>query len=127
MAQPNLCPTTAVHATHGIQGDASRARENLSSSCNYYLSTARLCKYYPLTSFQNFDVIGFDPRGVNNSRPLLTCFPNHLESAIYNLEEDAHGMIDTSDTSFDDLWASKRALAEGCSKRAMDEVSLSRR
>ena len=31
-------------------------------------------------------------------------------------------MLGTSDTSFDNLWAGKRALAEGCSKRAAEEV-----
>jgi len=71
---------------------------------------------------QYFDIIGFDPRGVNNTRPLLTCFPNHLEAAVAALEEDAHGMIGTSDTSFDNLWASKRAMAEGCSRRTAEEV-----
>ncbi|KAI7490048.1 hypothetical protein KC351_g838 [Hortaea werneckii] len=68
-----------------------------------------------------FDIIGFDPRGINNSRPVLNCFPNHLESAARTIEEHAHGMIGTSDTSFDYLWASKRAMAEACSKRAAKE------
>ncbi|KAI7477580.1 hypothetical protein KC357_g4537 [Hortaea werneckii] len=68
-----------------------------------------------------FDIIGFDPRGINNSRPVLNCFPNHLESAASTIEEHAHGMIGTSDTSFDYLWASKRAMAEACSKRAAEE------
>jgi len=71
-----------------------------------------------------FDIISFDPRGVNASRPLLTCFPDRIEAAIYNLEEEAHGYIGTSDTSFDNLWASKRAVADGCSKRMADEVRM---
>ncbi|RMY59892.1 hypothetical protein D0865_01818 [Hortaea werneckii] len=54
------------------------------------------------------------------SRPVPNCFPNHLEAAASTIEENAHGMIGTSDTSFDYLWASKRALAEGCSKRAAE-------
>jgi len=73
-------------------------------------------------SLQYFDIIGFDPRGINASRPLLTCFPNHLEAAAHSIDEDAHGMIGTSDTSFDYLWASKRAVVEGCSRRAAEEV-----
>ncbi|KAK5727750.1 hypothetical protein LTR17_012512 [Elasticomyces elasticus] len=68
-----------------------------------------------------FDIIGFDPRGVNNSRPLMTCFPNRIEAAVYGLEEEAYGYIGTSDTSFDNLWASKRAVAEGCSERTAKE------
>ncbi|KAK4540432.1 hypothetical protein LTR36_009178 [Oleoguttula mirabilis] len=70
---------------------------------------------------KHFDIISFDPRGVNNTRPMLTCFPNHLEAAAYSLVEQAYGMIDSSDTSFDNLWAGKRAVAEGCSKRAAEE------
>lgn len=54
---------------------------------------------------------------------MLNCFPNHLEASTYALEQDAQGMIDSSDTSFDNLWASERALAEGCSKRAAKNVS----
>ncbi|TKA78278.1 hypothetical protein B0A55_04752 [Friedmanniomyces simplex] len=68
-----------------------------------------------------FDIIGFDPRGINNTQPILTCFPNRIEAAIYSLEEEAHGYIGTSDTSFDNLWASKRAVAEGCSKKTAEE------
>ncbi|GAB1739660.1 hypothetical protein NU219Hw_g4605t2 [Hortaea werneckii] len=68
-----------------------------------------------------FDIIGFDPRGINNSRPVLNCFPNHLEAAASTIEGNAHGMIGTSDTSFDYVWASKRAMAEGCSKRQAEE------
>ncbi|KAK3722014.1 hypothetical protein LTR37_002830 [Vermiconidia calcicola] len=70
---------------------------------------------------KHFDIFGFDPRGVNNSRPILTCFRNRLDAAAWSIAEDAHGMIDTSDNSCDNLWASKRALAEGCSKKAAEE------
>ncbi|KAK5175454.1 uncharacterized protein LTR77_000593 [Saxophila tyrrhenica] len=68
-----------------------------------------------------FDIIGFDPRGVNNTRPLFTCFPDHLAAAAWALEEDANGFMDTSDIAFDNVWASKRAMAEGCSKRWAEE------
>ena len=83
---------------------------------------ARSIESLQLTRPQHFDIIGFDPRGVNNTRPSLSCFPDHLAAAAWSIEEDAHGMIGASDTSFDYLWASKRAMAEGCSKRAADEV-----
>ncbi|KAI7023496.1 hypothetical protein KC355_g1693 [Hortaea werneckii] len=95
---------------------ADQADQEFSKS----LKAAMLFKQY----FQqgcHFDIIGFDPRGINNSRPVLNCFPNHLEAAASTIEENAHGMIGTSDISFDYLWASKRALAEGCSKRAAEE------
>ena len=54
---------------------------------------------------------------------MLTCFPNQLDAAAWAIEESAHGMMGTSEIAFDNLWASKRALAEGCSKRAAEEVS----
>jgi len=71
---------------------------------------------------QNFDIIGFDPRGISNTRPLITCFPNRIEAAVYSLEDSAHGFIGSSDTSFDNIWASKRAVADGCSKRMAEQV-----
>ncbi|KAH9838837.1 TAP-like protein [Teratosphaeria destructans] len=67
---------------------------------------------------RNFDIIGFDPRGVNNTTPFLSCAPNHLEAARQAIEEDAHGFIDSSDTAFDYIWARKRAWADDCSRRA---------
>ena len=54
---------------------------------------------------------------------MLTCFPNHLDAAAWSIETNALGMIGASDISFDNLWASQRALAEGCSKRTAEEVS----
>ena len=74
------------------------------------------------TGAQHYDIIGFDPRGINNTRPLMTCFPNHLDAAVAAIEDSAHGMMDTSDVAFDILWASKRAVADGCSKRLAEQV-----
>jgi hypothetical protein len=54
---------------------------------------------------------------------MLNCLPNEFEAAAWSIEEAAHGFMDASDTSFDYLWASKRSLAEGCSKRAAKDVS----
>lgn len=67
---------------------------------------------------QHFDVIGFDPRGVNHSRPALTCFANENEATAWKIEQIANGLIGTSITAYDRVWASQRALAEGCSNRA---------
>ncbi|QIW97717.1 hypothetical protein AMS68_003235 [Peltaster fructicola] len=67
---------------------------------------------------KNFDIISFDPRGVNNTRPALQCFPNHLELATWVIEQRAVGYIGDTATSFDNLWSRYRAVAEGCSQRA---------
>jgi pimeloyl-ACP methyl ester carboxylesterase len=57
---------------------------------------------------------------VNNTLPVVACFPNYLEGAAHAIEEDSHGYIGESDTAYDYIWASKRALADGCSKRAAE-------
>ena len=68
----------------------------------------------------HFDVIGFDPRGVNHTTPSFNCFPDHVQATAFQLESLAIGALDTSDASFDTHWARMRALASGCSKRALD-------
>ncbi|KAK4628571.1 uncharacterized protein CLAFUR5_04612 [Fulvia fulva] len=69
-------------------------------------------------SAKNFDIIGFDPRAINNTRPILSCFPDHTTAAAHNIAEETYGWFNTSNIAFDNLWASKRAVAEGCSRRA---------
>lgn len=76
-----------------------------------------------LTHLQNFDVIGFDPRGINNTRPLILCYPDRLAAGAAKIESEAHGYIGSSDVSFNNMWASKRAEADSCSQRAIDLVS----
>lgn len=61
---------------------------------------------------------------MNNTRPFLTCFPDHIAAAAWAIEDDARGPMDTSDVAFDNMWASRRALVEGCSKRVAEEVSF---
>lgn len=76
-----------------------------------------------LTRRKHFDIIGFDPRGVNNTRPLIACYPDRLAAGAAKIENEAHGYIGSSDVSFNNMWASKRAEAESCSQRAIDDVS----
>ena len=83
-----------------------------------------VCCFSLTLHLQNFDIIGFDPRGINNTRPLLACFPDHLAAAAHAIEESAYGWPDTSSVAFDNLWAMKRAFSEGCSERAAKEVCL---
>jgi hypothetical protein len=61
--------------------------------------------------------------GVNNTTPAIRCFPDTVAVAQWQIEQHAYGYIGTSNTSFDNLWASQRALAEGCSRRLADEVT----
>ena len=71
-------------------------------------------------SSKHFDIISFDPRGVNNTTPSFTCFPDYIKATTYGLENTATGLFDSSDASYDVLWAKIRAMASGCSKRSVD-------
>ncbi|KAF2814581.1 uncharacterized protein BDZ99DRAFT_434284 [Mytilinidion resinicola] len=63
-----------------------------------------------------FDIIGFDPRGINNTTPTISCFPNSFSRQSWITQADAEGMLGSSDVSFNWNWRRARALAEGCSK-----------
>ena len=64
-----------------------------------------------------FDILGIDPRGVNNSTPRLTCFPNNMAKDAWVLEYAAEGVLGSSDQALANLWARSLALSEGCSRR----------
>ena len=69
---------------------------------------------------RNFDIIGFDPRGVNNTTPWFSCFSNDIERAFWDAQIEASGVLGSSDAAFDVQWAKQRALADSCSKRAVE-------
>ena len=64
-----------------------------------------------------FDIIGIDPRGVNNTTPHLSCFPTPGSRDLWMSQSSAEGMIGSSDVSFHNLWARAEALGKGCSAR----------
>jgi pimeloyl-ACP methyl ester carboxylesterase len=63
-----------------------------------------------------FDVIGFDPRGVNYSTPSARCFPDDMASQQWSVESRAEGYPITNE-SFGTSWARSTALARSCSSR----------
>ncbi|KAL1999010.1 hypothetical protein VTN02DRAFT_5207 [Thermoascus thermophilus] len=63
-----------------------------------------------------FDVIGFDPRGVNNTTPAFTCFPSTFARKNWELQVEADGMLGSSDSSFMRNWQRSKALNDGCSE-----------
>ncbi|KAG9637629.1 hypothetical protein KCU64_g14125, partial [Aureobasidium melanogenum] len=67
-----------------------------------------------------FDVISFDPRGVNNTRPTFQCFPSFIERLTFEKELLAYGVPGSSDMAFTNQWARVRTLADSCSKRAIE-------
>ena len=65
-----------------------------------------------------YDVLSVDPRGVNNTTPRYSCFPNAASRDIWSLQSDAQGMIGSSSHALDNVFERSKSLGEGCSKRA---------
>jgi pimeloyl-ACP methyl ester carboxylesterase len=62
-----------------------------------------------------YNIIGFDPRGVNNSGPNLSCFPGgeHGTSRLYGNP----AILDVNDTkSYSEVYAKAAAFGEFCTK-----------
>ncbi|KAK1148022.1 hypothetical protein N8T08_010655 [Aspergillus melleus] len=66
---------------------------------------------------QYFDIIGFDPRGVNNTTPGFGCFPNLFSQKNWELQAEAEGMLSSSGDAFVRNWQRTLALNTGCSAR----------
>ncbi|KAJ5531922.1 hypothetical protein N7494_008474 [Penicillium frequentans] len=67
------------------------------------------------SSAKYFDVVSFDPRGVNNTTPPFSCFANPETRRMWKLQSDTEGNLDSSDASFNNLWARAIAFGETCS------------
>ncbi|KAL2823829.1 TAP-like protein-domain-containing protein [Aspergillus cavernicola] len=65
---------------------------------------------------QYFDIIGFDPRGVDNTTPSFSCFPNLFSQKSWELQAEADGMLGSSADSFMRNWQRAIALNIGCSQ-----------
>lgn len=61
------------------------------------------------------DIISFDPRGVGHTTPGIHCFPDSLARSSWTLQNEALGLLGSSEDSFSRNWYRSRALAEGCS------------
>jgi pimeloyl-ACP methyl ester carboxylesterase len=57
-----------------------------------------------------FDLISFDPRGVNNTTPRLEYFPDSLSYDIWRYQEEADGLDHTSHVWLSMAWARAKAL-----------------
>ena len=80
-----------------------------------YRGSSNLPKYY--------DVLGMDPRGINNTTPRISCFPDMLSRDVWKVQSRAEGIIGTSKNSLENLWARASALGEGCSEMASSSKS----
>lgn len=61
------------------------------------------------------DIIGFDPRGISRTTPGIQCFPDSLSREAWAMQNEALGLLGSSEDSFLRNWYRSRALAEGCS------------
>ncbi|THV70381.1 hypothetical protein D6D28_05199 [Aureobasidium pullulans] len=69
---------------------------------------------------KHFDIIGFDPRGVANTRPSFRCFPNSIERQSYETTINAYGSPGSNFEAFNNIWTLTRTLVDSCSKRAIE-------
>ena len=65
-----------------------------------------------------FDIIGFDPRGINNTTPTASCFPDDLSRELWELLRHTEGIV--SNITFPYVWSRIESFSEGCSKRMSD-------
>lgn len=65
-----------------------------------------------------YDILGMDPRGVNNTTPRYSCFPTAASRDVWTLQSVAQGIIGSSDKAFDNVYERSKALSGSCSKRA---------
>lgn len=61
-----------------------------------------------------FDIIGFDPRGVNNTTPRVACFPDRGAHQNFQIQSSGQGMI-VDDASFRALYNRVAAVSGTCS------------
>ncbi|EAU30233.1 conserved hypothetical protein [Aspergillus terreus NIH2624] len=67
-------------------------------------------------SARYFDIIGFDPRGVNNTTPGVSCFPDRFSQTAWDLQREADGMLGSSAQAFTRNWARTVARNTGCAR-----------
>ena len=68
-------------------------------------------------SARYFDIIGFDPRGINNTTPFLTCHSDPGEQVTWSLQQDQL-VLGSPETNLDFLWQRYIALGQSCPKSA---------
>jgi pimeloyl-ACP methyl ester carboxylesterase len=64
-----------------------------------------------------FDIVSFDPRGVNNTTPKLKCFNNAFDQQRWKDQGQAIGPFGSSDVAFGAVYARTLALSETCTSQ----------
>jgi pimeloyl-ACP methyl ester carboxylesterase len=73
-------------------------------------------EYSNPTSEKYFDVVSFDPRGVNNTTPSLRCFRNAFNQKSWLLTYTDYGLLWDSESVIGMEWARAAALGASCSQ-----------
>ncbi|KAG9238208.1 TAP-like protein-domain-containing protein [Amylocarpus encephaloides] len=61
-----------------------------------------------------FDIISFDPRGINNTTPSFLCHRGALERYVWDAQTQAEGLLASSPMAFQTGWVRAMALARSC-------------
>ncbi|KAF2164862.1 hypothetical protein M409DRAFT_67582 [Zasmidium cellare ATCC 36951] len=62
-----------------------------------------------------FDMIGFDPRGINHTTPTITCFPDSISRQAWNLQVETEGLPGSREANMHMLYQRARTRSVGCS------------
>jgi pimeloyl-ACP methyl ester carboxylesterase len=73
-----------------------------------------------------YDIIGFDPRGVNHTLPAVECYPSSLQRFAWKLQNAAEGRLGEESTSLEEKWARYESRSKSCmaSVATMGEDSI---
>ncbi|KAH8664676.1 TAP-like protein-domain-containing protein [Xylariales sp. PMI_506] len=72
-----------------------------------------------------YDIISFDPRGVNSTTPHLTCFPDGVAGARWLDREPSNRLLGDDRRSLDKSWAQMQAVGMACAEqREGDEPNV---
>lgn len=66
-----------------------------------------------------FDIIGFDPRGIGETKPSARCLTDPAAAWSWRLRESEEGILGSSDAALGRLWSKTHAYGSSC-KLAMD-------
>ncbi|KUJ24614.1 uncharacterized protein LY89DRAFT_634822 [Mollisia scopiformis] len=75
---------------------------------------------YGSTDAKFFDIVSWDPRGVNNTTPHVECFPDNFSHDVFKLQMESEGFGSIEAKS--NMWARSNALSSGCSENASEII-----
>ncbi|TVY81740.1 putative hydrolase [Lachnellula suecica] len=73
---------------------------------------------------KSFDILSFDPRGVNNTTPKLRCFPDAFLQQAWVLQYPDYGLLWDADSVVGLEWARAQALGASCEENGGGEGVL---